>query len=303
MTRRAAIGGSILAASLAIALPAAAQDTVDLEPLRERASAFVNAARGEAALPDLTLGRALSRAAQGHADDMLERDDYAHVAPDGETPAARFRAAGGSRWALSGENIARCMGCAPPPDAARVEAFQEGWMRSPGHRETILDPGFDRMGFGIAGGADQTYAVQTFAGPGEAEDGPRLDAAGARAAALEEVNTRRREEGLVPLEPSEALDAVAGQVLDARLSDRDLPEGLFGLLPEGTTGWTSLAVRSASRGGFGSELSRGDVATFVGTLMPGDAPSDAERASHLGFAAAAQENGRNVAVAVFGARD
>ena len=301
MTRHALIGGAILSAALA--LSAAAQETVDPEPLRARALELVNAARAEEGLPGLTLGRTLNAAAQGHADDMRARDYYAHVGPDGETPADRFRAAGGSRWALSGENIARCTGCAPPPDAARVEAFQEGWMQSPGHRENILDPGFDRFGFGIAGDAEQTYAVQTFAGPGEADDGPRLDAAGARVAALEETNRRRQDQGLAPLEPDEALDAAAGQVLDARLSGEELPEGLFGLLPEGATGWTSLAVRSASRGGSGAELSRGDVATFVERFASGDTSLGGDDASHLGFAAAAQDDGRNVAVMVFGGRD
>ncbi|CTQ34654.1 CAP domain-containing protein [Jannaschia rubra] len=298
MTGRAVTRGAVLAASLAIVLPTAAQEAVDPEPLRQRTLDLVNAARIERGVAALAPGPALDEAAQDHAEDMLEQDYYAHVAPDGETPADRFRAAGGSRWALSGENIARCTGCAPPPDTSRVEAFQEGWMQSPGHRENILDPGFDRFGFGIAGGVDRTYAVQTFAGPGEADDGPRLDAAGARAAALEEVNRRRQDEDLAPLDASEALDAVAERVLDARLSEQEMPEGLFDLLPEGASGWTSLTVRSASRGGSGAELSQGDVVTFVEKLASGGA-----RASHLGFAAAARDDGRNVAVAVFGGRD
>ena len=303
MTGRVAIGGSILAASLAMALTSAAQEAADPGPLREHTLELVNAARAEAEVPPLKLAPVLTDAAQGHADDMLARDFYAHVAPGGETPSDRYRAAGGSRWSLSGENIARCTGCAPPPDVARVEAFHKGLMQSPGHRENILDTGFDRFGFGIAAGPDETYAVQTFAGPGEPDAGSRLDAAGARAAALEEANRGRQDEGLEPLEPSAALDAVAERVLEARLSGRDLPEDVFGLLPEGASGWIGLSVRSASRGGSGDALSRGDVATFVERLMEGGAAVDGERESHLGFAAAAQDDGRNVAVAVFGARD
>ena len=294
----------VLAAACAFVPPAAAQEAGDLDALRRHALELVNADRAEEGLPALRPGDALDDAAQGHAADMAERGFYAHVAPDGTTPADRFRAAGGSRWALSGENIARCTGCAPPPDRARAAAFHAGWMQSPDHRENVLDPGFDRMGFGIAGTESSVYAVQTFAGPGQAGDGDVLDAAGARAAALEAVNTRRGDLELGPLEPDAALDAVAEGVLDARLSGEPLPEDLFGLLPEGAGGWTGLEVRSASRGGAGGAMSAEVVRGFVETWdgADGTGPLGAEDAGHLGFAAAARDDGRAIAVAVFGTR-
>ncbi len=300
-----AIVRSGLAALLcAVLAPAAAQESGELDALRRHALDLVNAARSEAGLSELRFGSALNEAAQGHATDMAREDYYAHVAPDGETPFARFRAAGGSRWAISGENIARCTGCTPPPDTARVDAFQEGWMQSPEHRENILSDGFDRFGFGITSDENRIYAVQTFAGPGSDGGGRALDAGAARAVALEELNVRREEDGLEPLEASEALDQVAEGVLEARRAGEDPPEDIFELLPDGAEGWTSIAVRSASRGGSGTALSHEDIIAFVSGWAGAEIedPLGGPRAGSFGFAAAVSDDGRATAVAVFGGR-
>lgn len=308
---------SILTAVLCLAaMPAAAQSMDDLDRLRQRALELTNAARSAEGLSPLRLDGVLTEAAQGHATAMARRDFYGHVAPDGETPFDRFVAAGGSRWSVAGENIARCTGCPPPPDAARIEAFHDGWMQSPGHRENILSPGFDGFGFGIAAEGDRILAVQTFAGPGtgggasseggsESDAAPALSPIEAREAALAEVNARREAEGLDPLERSDALDTVAEEVLKMRLRGEDLPENVFGLLPSGGGGWTRLALRSASRGGSGAKLTRDDVASGVGDWSAEGGGGDIAdaRVSHLGFAAEARDDGRLTAVAVFGGRD
>ena len=305
MIARHAFCEMALAVFCAAAIPAGAQEAGHLDRLRQHALDLVNDARGDAGLPHLNPGPILNEAAQGHASDMVEGGYYAHVAPDGETPRDRFRAAGGSRWAFSGENIAKCSGCRPPPNVDRVEAFHEGWMQSREHRENILSEGFDRFGFGIAGEADEIYAVQTFAGPGAESGAPALSATDAGAAALNEINARRDGAGLEPLEASDPLDAVAERVLEIRLAGEELPENMFGLLPAGSTGWTSLSILSASRGGAGPALSRENVAAFV-EEWAGKGADDAlgaARATHLGFAAAAHEDGRASAVAIFGGRD
>lgn len=305
MTRFAAIGGLTLAAICAAVSPAAAQGAADLDRLRQRALDLVNDARAEAGLTELTLGPALNDAAQSHAGDMAGRGYYAHVAPDGQTPRDRFVAAGGSRWALSGENIARCSGCAPPPDAGRVDAFQAGWMQSPGHRENILSDAFDHFGFGIARSADEIYAVQTFAGPGQQGDAVALGATQARAAALEAVNLHRETAGLAPLAQSDPLDVAAKRVLDMQLAGETLPEDIYGLLPEDATGWTSVSISTASRGGSGAVLTEGAVRALVEgwASARADVSHGGARASHLGFAAMTQDDGRATAVAVFGGRN
>lgn len=303
--RLTALRNLVLAALCAAVTPAAAQEMGNLDTLRQHALELVNADRKEEGLPELRLGPILNEAAQSHATDMIARDYYAHVAPDGQTAFDRFRAAGGNRWALSGENIAKCSGCTPPPDTERVEAFHEGWMQSPEHRDNILSEGFDRLGFGIAGDADEIYAVQTFAGPGQDDGSPTLTAEEIRATALEGMNARRATLGLAPLEASSPLDTLAERVLEARLQDEDLPENVFGLLPDGATGWTSISVRSGSRGASGTILSEEDIASFVAdwASIDPEAPFGGARGAYLGFAAAVQDGGRATAVAVFGGRD
>jgi len=288
-----------------------AQETGDLSALRQEALDLTNAARAEAGRSELGSSELLDEVAQGHATDMLERDYYDHVTPEGETPFERFLAAGGSRWGLSGENIAKCEGCPAPPDAARVRAFHEGWMQSPGHRANILSEGFDSFGFGIVGQGDEIYAVQTFSGPGAetAGDGDAepLTPETARELAFEEINAARAAAGHDRLERSEALDTVAERVLARLADDPDaLPEDVFGLLPEGASGWTSLALQAASLGGTGATLTRENVAAIISDWV---AASEGERslgsaaASHFGFAAEAVGAGRTSAVAVFGGRE
>ena len=293
-----------------IAAPAMAQETGDLERLRQEALDLTNAARSEEGLTELSPSDVLDQAAQGHAVDMLERGFYSHVTPEGETSFDRFTAAGGSRWAVSGENIATCAGCTTPPDADRVRAFHEGWMQSPGHRENILSEGFDSFGFGIAGEGDEIYAVQTFSGPGtnpsDSGDPETVTPEVARDAALEEVNNARAKADFAPLEASDALDSVAVRVLEAVAEDAEaIPENIFDLLPEGSTGWTSLALRSASRGGAGAEMTEEDVAGFIADWKSADADDllGGPAASHFGFATEATGNGRKTAVAVFGGRE
>ncbi len=80
--------------------------------------------------------------AEGHSRYMLERDYYGHWTPDTGGPCDRLTSAG-VRFRGCGENIA--MGYV---DDVSVH---HGWMNSPGHRETILNPRLDAMGAGVAG--------------------------------------------------------------------------------------------------------------------------------------------------------
>ncbi|SDY46991.1 CAP domain-containing protein [Citreimonas salinaria] len=302
MTSPSAIFRLALVAVCMTTGPAAAQEPGDLERLRQHALDLVNEARREEGLSELRLGSDLNEAAQTHAADMLERDYHAHVAPDGETPRDRFLAAGGSRWALSGENIAMCSGCAPPPDIERVATFHEGWMQSREHRAAILSEGFDQFGFGVSGEGNEIYAVQTFAGRGNEADDPDFGVAEARATALEGINARRKGMGLDPLEASVPLDAAADRLLEKRLSG-EAPENAFELLPEESTGWTSMSILSASRGGAGS-LSEEAMTGIVDDWADqgADTAFGGARATHLGFAVKARDEGRTTAVAILGGR-
>src|SRR5688500_2604033 len=102
----------IVALGILPATPPARAETPDnLQALRHRALELVNQARAGHGLSRLELGGNLDEAAQSHARDMLRRGYYSHTSPEGENVQDRYVAAGGSRWELAAENIARCEGC------------------------------------------------------------------------------------------------------------------------------------------------------------------------------------------------
>ncbi|MFI9291606.1 CAP domain-containing protein [Streptomyces gardneri] len=106
----------------------------------EQVIALVNAERAKAGCGALSANATLTKAAQGHSDDMAARDYFDHTNPDGDGPGERVTAAG-YPWSTYGENIA--MGQSTP------EQVMEGWMNSPGHRANILNCDFKEIGIGI----------------------------------------------------------------------------------------------------------------------------------------------------------
>ncbi|MGJ3264823.1 MAG: CAP domain-containing protein [Salinarimonas sp.] len=312
LRRIAAVG--LAALLLASAAPAAAQDVVtgDLPGLRAEALAEVNASREAEGLDPLQAGETLHTIAQDHAEDMLARGYFAHASPEGVTVGDRFRTAGGGRSEIVAENLAVCDGCPTPPGEERVEAFQEGWMESPGHRENILRGGLTRFGFGIAAdpGSGRTLAVQTFAGPGTSRGGS--DAAAAAplasddraAAAREAINGLRAEADVPPFETDEALVAAARALLPEGGASLDPPAlDLGAALPEGArTRFGQLRALAATCSGCGAEPTRADVADFVARWerTQGEALTDPAFDS-LGFALGADGEGAKTAILLLGA--
>jgi uncharacterized protein YkwD len=119
---------------------------------------LVNTARAQAGVGPLTLNPALMVSAQGHSNDMAAKNFFSHTGSDGRSPAQRVSAAGYS-WHIVGENIAQTW------QVNSGEVFGL-WMNSPGHRENILNGGFQHMGVGVATGSDgKVYYTQDFGMP------------------------------------------------------------------------------------------------------------------------------------------
>lgn len=126
-------------------------DLRDLDAVRRQIVAAVNAARRKAGVPPVKANGDLDEAAQRHSEDMLARNFFAHQSPSGATVRERSRAAG-YRWRTIGENIAE--------GQLSIQEVMDTWMRSPGHRRNILDPGFKELGVGLAmGPSGGTYRV------------------------------------------------------------------------------------------------------------------------------------------------
>lgn len=298
-------------ACLALSGAASAQEGAGLAEMRARALELVNADRAEHGLPALAAGAALDAAAMAHAEDMLARNYYAHQSPEGESVVDRFVEAGGSRWELVAENLSQCTGCAPGLEV--VENLQQGWMDSPEHRENILAEGLERFGFGLASGAGGTlYAVQTFAGPGtprgldEGGETRVVAAAEQGAILLEEINSARRDAGLSPLALADGLATAARDLLPQPSGDFELAamRDIGSALPDDERRrWARLAAISGACGGCGSEATEADVRFFAEDWLQD--PNHRSRFlsstfTHLGFALAANGEGKKIAVAVLG---
>ena len=107
-----------------------------------------NRERTERGLAPLKEHAKLRQAADGHAEDMVAGQFFAHDAPDGQDMVDRVLRTGYARgaagWSL-GENIAYASG-----HLATAAQIHRAWMRSPGHRANILRRQFREIGIGIA---------------------------------------------------------------------------------------------------------------------------------------------------------
>jgi len=101
----------------------------------------------------------LARAALLHSEDMARYSYFSHSGHDGSSPAQRVERAG-YRYRSTAENIAG--GQASPEDA------MAGWLKSPGHCASLMNPAFTEMGAGVAidhGSAMGVYWTQEFGAP------------------------------------------------------------------------------------------------------------------------------------------
>lgn len=135
-----------------------------MEQLRPIALELVNRDRALEGLAPLVEDPLLSSAAELHAIDMANYGYYDHYNANGQGPAERFEALGGSGGV--GENIIYTpYGRSEPLSVQLLEHFQSRWMASPKHRKNLLDSRYTYFGYGIGISPDgkRIYAVQKFA--------------------------------------------------------------------------------------------------------------------------------------------
>lgn len=101
---------------------------------------LTNEERAKNGLPAFSWSDSIASVARAHSQDMVDRNFFSHVNPDGLDPFARMRA-GGISYSAAAENIA---------GASTPEIIVENWMRSPGHRANILNPRYGKLGVGVA---------------------------------------------------------------------------------------------------------------------------------------------------------
>ena len=140
---------------------------------------LVNLKRTQAGFPALASDDALSAVARGHSMDMARRGYFEHETPEGLTPSDRAAEAGyGCRkdydtyytegvaeniysgWLYGSTTYSGPVGVKDylTPHAI-AEGAANGWMDSPGHRENILGPRYDRVGTGVAVSEEESVLI------------------------------------------------------------------------------------------------------------------------------------------------
>ncbi|CAN5851589.1 hypothetical protein BH23ACT11_BH23ACT11_09120 [soil metagenome] len=126
--------------------------TVTLEGHKAELLRLHNEARAEHGVSKICIQGALMIAAQKHAEDMIQREYYAHETPEGVTPADRV-SNDGYDFATTGENNNMATkSSGGEPDRDELKDTVKSWMDSPGHRENLLNPAFREIGIGFFSG-------------------------------------------------------------------------------------------------------------------------------------------------------
>ena len=129
---------------------------------------LINEARSRAGVPPVVMGT--NNVAQIQADQLMEDCVMSHWGTDGLKPYMRYSLAGG--YQANGENVSSHNECgladtllswnADPMEM--VTDTVEGWLDSLGHRETMLDPYYQRVNIGLAWDRNTFKAIQHFEG-------------------------------------------------------------------------------------------------------------------------------------------
>lgn len=130
-------GTDVPAATPDATLARVAQDVIDA----------VNATRRSNDAGALIEDPVLSRAAQGHSEELARRGQLDHNStdPSRRTMTMRIEAAGGT-WSRAAENLANMSGPASNVPAQTVQM----WLSSDGHRRNMLTPDYTHTGVGVA---------------------------------------------------------------------------------------------------------------------------------------------------------
>ncbi len=118
----------------------------------------VNPVREEQGFLTLKANEKLNEAAQMKAEDMLEKDYFDHISPDGKYPWEWLKEVD-YNYAAAAENLAI--------NASEPKSLVRAWLNSPSHAKNILNGYFTDIGIGIAKGEMQgrdTTVVVMFLG-------------------------------------------------------------------------------------------------------------------------------------------
>ncbi len=125
---------------------------------------LTNQKRAENGLLPLKINEQLNQAAQRKAADMFAFNYWAHISPSGRQPWDFFHEVN-YRYVYAGENLAR--------DFMDSSEVVEAWMRSPTHKDNIVNSHYQEIGLAVVNGTldgvETTLVVQLFGTPVETQ--------------------------------------------------------------------------------------------------------------------------------------
>lgn len=121
---------------------------------------LINAERRKRGVGDLEWNEELARVAREYSKKMAREGFFDHRDDDGNSVVDRVTKARISGWSRIGENLYYSEGY----DSFEAMSVR-GWMKSPGHRENLLDRRYTSAGIGVARSRDgKIYVTQVFMG-------------------------------------------------------------------------------------------------------------------------------------------
>jgi uncharacterized protein YkwD len=135
-----------------------APEPVSAPGLERQVFDLINAERRAHGEATLVWDAELSRMARLHSESMARLGFFDHTDPQGRGTVERAHDCGIYGWRALGENISYNQGFDDPGVFA-----VERWIRSPRHRDNILNAGFTHSGLGVAKAADgRIFFTQVF---------------------------------------------------------------------------------------------------------------------------------------------
>lgn len=122
---------------------------------------LTNLERSKAGKKTLTPNNLLEAAALSKAQDMINRDYFDHIDPDGKGSWELIER-NGYHYKRAGENLAR--------NFSSSTEIMDAWMRSTSHRANLLSSDYTEVGVAIIENGDQVYIVQILASPLSSQD-------------------------------------------------------------------------------------------------------------------------------------
>lgn len=129
---------------------------------------LVNDERSRSGLSVLTYDETLAAAARGHSFEMRDRSYFAHESPTPSIrePLARYLTAFKVPPLIVAENIYRSWGSRHQLVRSDLDAAQQAFLNSPGHRANIMHPRITRIGVGIVTNTNgDMWVTQMFSRP------------------------------------------------------------------------------------------------------------------------------------------